>query len=135
GLKIQLTEAKAEARVARQAALRDARQLIAGQTAVGQIAAQGYMTGSFDPALQLLQSSDPLSFINRASIMLQLQQENGDKVSVVAAALAAAERARLTAKQQARKAAVLAAEMNKKVQAIRRREHVLNGAAFAQAMA
>ena len=135
GLKIQLTEAKAEARIARQAAARDARQLSAGQVAVGQIAAQGYMRGSFDPALQLLQSSDPQSFINRASIMIQLQQENGDKVSVVAAAEAAAERARLTAEQQARRAAVLAAEMGKKVQAIQRRENVLNGAAFAQAMA
>ena len=135
GLKIQLNEAKAEANVARKAALRDAKQLIAGQTAVGQIAAQGYMTGSFDPALQLLQSSDPQSFINRASIMIQLQQENGDKVTVVAAAEAAAERARLTAQQQARRAAVLAAEMSKKVQAIQRRENVLNGAVFAQAMA
>jgi cell wall-associated NlpC family hydrolase len=135
GLKIQLNEAQAEARVARKAALRDAKQLIAGQTAVGQIAAQGYMTGSFDPALQLLQSSDPQSFISRASIMIQLQQENGDKVTVVAAAEAAAERARLTAQQQARRAAVLAAEMSKKVQAIQRRENVLNGAAFAQAMA
>ena len=135
GLKIQLNEAQAEARVARKAALRDAKQLIAGQTAVGQIAAQGYMTGSFDPALQLLQSSDTQSFISRASIMIQLQQENGDKVTVVAAAEAAAERARLTAQQQARRAAVLAAEMSKKVQAIQRRENVLNGAAFAQAMA
>jgi cell wall-associated NlpC family hydrolase len=135
GLKIQLNEAQAEARVARKAALRDAKQLIAGQTAVGQIAAQGYMTGSFDPALQLLQSSDPQAFISRASIMIQLQQENGDKVTVVAAAEAAAERARLTAQQQARRAAVLAAEMSKKVQAIQRRENVLNGAAFAQAMA
>jgi len=135
GLKIQLTEAKAEARIARQTAARDARQLSAGRVAVGQIAAQGYMTGSFDPALQLLQSSDPQSFINRASIMLQLQQENGDKVTGLVAAEAAAERARLTAQQQARKAKLLAAQMNTKVQAIQRKENVLNGAAFARAMA
>jgi cell wall-associated NlpC family hydrolase len=134
GLKIQLTEAKAEARIARQAAARDARQLSVGQVAVGQIAAQGYMNGSFDPALQLLQSSDPQSFINRASIMLQLQRENGDKVTGLAAAEAAALRARLTAQQQARRAAVLAAAMNTKVQAIQRRENVLNSAAFTQAM-
>jgi len=135
GLKIQLTEAKAEARIARQTAARDARQLSAGRVAVGQIAAQGYMTGSFDPALQLLQSSDPQSFINRASIMLQLQQENGDKVTGLVAAEAAAERARLTAQQQARKARLLAAQMNTKVQAIQRKENILNGAAFARAMA
>ena len=135
GLKIQLTEAKAEARIARQTAARDARQLSAGRVAVGQIAAQGYMTGSFDPALQLLQSSDPQSFINRASIMLQLQQENGDKVTGLVAAEAAAERARLTAQQQAHKARLLAAQMNTKVQAIQRKENILNGAAFARAMA
>jgi cell wall-associated NlpC family hydrolase len=135
GLKIQLTEARAEVRIAQEAATRDARQLTAGQAAVGQIAAQGYMTGSFDPALQLLQSSNPQSFIDRASIMLQLQQENGDKVTVLAAAEAAAQRARLTAQQEARKAAVLAVEMNSKVQAIQRKENVLNGAAFTKAMA
>lgn len=134
GLKIQLTEAKAEARIAREAVSRDARQLSVGQVAVGQIAAQGYMTGSFDPALQLLQSSNPQSFIDRASIMLQIQQENGDKVTGLAAAEAAAERARLTAQQQAHKAALLAVQMNTKVQAIQRRENVLNSAAFTQAM-
>jgi peptidoglycan DL-endopeptidase CwlO len=134
GLKIQLTEAKTEARIAREAASRYARQLSAGHAAVGQIAAQGYMTGGFDPALQLLQSSDPQAFANRASIMLQIQQENGDKVTGLAAAEAAALRARLTAQQEASKAAVLAAQMDTKVQAIQRRENVLNSAAFAQAM-
>jgi hypothetical protein len=134
GLKIQLTEAKTEARIAREAALRDARQLTAGQVAVGQIAAQGYMNGSFDPALQLLQSSDPQAFVSRASIMLQIQQENGDKVTDLAAAEAAAERARLTAQQEASKAAVLAAQMKTKVKAIQRRENVLNSAAFARAI-
>jgi len=134
GLKIQLTEATTEARIAREAAARDAKQLAAGQAAVGQIAAQGYMTGSFDPALQLLQSSNPQSFINRASIMLQLQRENGDKVTILAAAEAAARRARLIAQQQAHRATVLAAEMNTKVQAIQHRENILNGAAFTQAL-
>ena len=134
GLKIQLTEAKSEARIAREAAARDAKQLTAGQVAVGQIAAQGYMTGGVDPALQLLQSSDPQAFISRASIMLQLQQENGDKVTVLAAAENAAERARLTAQQQADRATVLAGQMNTKVQAIQRRENVLNSTAFTQAM-
>jgi peptidoglycan DL-endopeptidase CwlO len=134
GLKIQLTQAKAEAGIARETAARDAKQLTLGQVAVGQIAAEGYMTGGVSPALQLLQSSNPQSFINRASIMLQLQQENGDKVSVLAAAENAAERARLTAQQEATKAAQLATQMNAKVQAIQRREDTLNGAAFAQAM-
>jgi cell wall-associated NlpC family hydrolase len=134
GLKIQLTQAKTEARIASQTAARDAKQLTAGQVAVGQIAAQGYMTGDVNPTLQLLQSSNPQSFINRASIMLQLQQENGDKVTVLAAAEDAAQRARLTAQQEARRAAQLATQMSAKVQAIQHRESVLNGAAFTQAM-
>jgi cell wall-associated NlpC family hydrolase len=134
GLKIQLTQAKTEARIASQTAARDEKQLTAGQVAVGQIAAEGYMTGDVNPTLQLLQSSNPQSFINRASIMLQLQQENGDRVTVLAAAEDAAQRARLTAQQEARRAAQLATQMNAKVQAIQRRETVLNGAAFTQAM-
>jgi cell wall-associated NlpC family hydrolase len=134
GLKIQLTQAKTEARIASQTAARDAKQLTAGQVAVGQIAAQGYMTGDVNPTLQLLQSSNPQSFINRASIMLQLQQENGDKVTVLAAAEDAAQRARLTAQQEARRAGQLATQMNARVQAIQHRESVLNGAAFTQAM-
>jgi peptidoglycan DL-endopeptidase CwlO len=134
GLKIQLTQAKAEARIARETAAREAKQLTAGQLAVGQIAAQGYMTGDVNPALQLLQATNPQSFINRASIMLQLQQENGDKVTVLATAEDAAERAQLTAQQQASKAAQLAAQMNVKVHAIQRRESILNSAAFTQAM-
>ena len=134
GLRIQLNEATTEARIARETAARDAKQLTAGQVAVAQIAAQGYMTGSIDPALQLLESSNPQSFVNRASIMLQLQQENGDKVDVLAAAEAAAERARLTAQQQAARAAQLAAQMKIRVQKIQSRENVLNSAAFSQAM-
>lgn len=135
GLKIQLAEANAEAKIARETAARDAKALTAGQAAVGQIAAQGYMHGSFDPALQLLQSSDPQSFINRASIMLQLQQENGDRVTVLAAAEAAAERARLTAVQEEHKARNLAAAVAAKVALIQKKEAVLNSAAFRQAMA
>jgi len=134
GLKIQLSQAKAEARIARETAAREEKQLTAGQLAVGQIAAQGYMTGDVNPALQLLQATNPQSFINRASIMLQLQQENGDKVTVLAAAEDAADRARLTAQQQASKAAQLAAQMKVRVRAIQRRESILNSAAFTQAM-
>ena len=85
-LKIQLQEATTEAALASKAAERDAKQLTAGQLAVGQIAAQGYMTGGFDPTLQLLQSSDPQGFVNRVSIMLQLQHENGDRVTAATTA-------------------------------------------------
>lgn len=132
-LRIQLQEARTEAALARKAAERDARQLTAGQLAVGQIAAQGYMTGGFDPTLQLLQSSDPQGFVNRVSIMLQLQHENGDRVSAATTAKNAAERALLTAQQEEAKATRLSAAMKKKVAEIQAKENVLNSAAYKKA--
>jgi len=132
-LRIQLQEARTEAALARQAAERDAKQLTAGQVAVGQIAAQGYMTGGFDPTLQLLQSSDPQAFVNRVSIMLQLQHENGDRVSAATTAKNAAERALLTAQQEQAKATRLSAAMKKKVDEIRAKENLLNNAAYKKA--
>lgn len=132
-LKIQLQEATTEAALARKAAERDAKQLTAGQLAVGQIAAQGYMTGGFDPTLQLLQSSDPQGFVNRVSIMLQLQHENGDRVTAATTAKNAAERALLTAQQQQAKATRLKAAMQKKVAEIQAKENVLNSAAYKKA--
>lgn len=134
GLRIQLAEAHSEVKIARETYLRDEKLLAAGQNAVGQIAAAGYMTGGFDPSLQLLQSSDPQSVLNRASIMVQLQQENGSKLDAVAAAEAAAQRAKLTAAQQQRQAAKLSAAMKSKVASIQAKENVLNSAAFKKAL-
>ena len=132
-LRIQLQEARTEAALAKKAAARDAEQLSAGQLAVGQIAAQGYMTGGFDPTLQLLQSSDPQGFVNRVSIMLQLQHENGDRVSAATTAKNAADRAVLTAQQEEAKATRLSAAMKKKVAEIQAKENVLNSAAYKKA--
>jgi cell wall-associated NlpC family hydrolase len=132
-LKIQLQEARTEATLAHRAAERDAKQLTAGQLAVGQIAAQGYMTGGFDPTLQLLQSSDPQGFVNRVSIMLQLQHENGDRVSAATTAKNAAQRAELTAQQQEARATKLSADMKKKVVAIEEKQKILNSTAYKRA--
>jgi cell wall-associated NlpC family hydrolase len=93
------------------------------------------MTGSMDPTLQMLQTSNPQQFLNQASIMMQLQQENGDKLSVVAAAEQAAKRASLVASQQETQASKLAKAMTTKVTAIKAKEAVLNSSAFAQALA
>jgi peptidoglycan DL-endopeptidase CwlO len=134
GLKIQLRQARAEAKAASQTAQRDERALKAGRVAVGQIAAQGYMTGGIDPSLQLLQGDDPQALLNRASILQQLQQENGNKVDLLAAAEAAAQRARITAAQEVTQAGKLRAEMAKKVAAIQAKENVLNSAAYKKAM-
>jgi peptidoglycan DL-endopeptidase CwlO len=134
-LRIQLTEARAESKIAHETALRDQRALGAGQAAVAQIAAEGYMTGGFSATLQLLQSNDPQQFLNRASIMLQLNHEQGGTVSLLAEAEAAANRATRTADQEALLADQLSAAMQKKVAEIRAKENVLNSSAYAQALA
>ncbi len=134
-LRIQYTEARNQVKIAKLAVRRDERILAADQAAIAQIAAAGYMTGGINPALQLLQSSDPQAMLNRAAILTQLQKENGDKINLVAAAKAAAQRARLTAAEEAVRAAELAAAMQRKVAKIQARENVLNSAAFGQAMA
>ena len=72
--------------------------------------------------------------LNRASIIVQLQQENGSKITAVAAAEAAAKRALLTAAQDERQAAVLSATMKAKVAVIQKKENVLNSAAYTKAM-
>jgi cell wall-associated NlpC family hydrolase len=134
-LRIQLTEARAESKIAHQTAQRDERLLGAGQAAVAQIAAEGYMTGGFNPTLQLLQSSDPQQFLNRASIMIQLSHEQGGKVSLLSEAEAAANRATQTANQEALLADRLSAAMQKKVAEIQAKVNVLNSSAYAQALA
>jgi peptidoglycan DL-endopeptidase CwlO len=133
-LKIQLTQARREAVIARETVKRDGKLMASSQAAVGRIAAAGYMTGTMNPTLQMLQSSNPQTFLNQASIMVQLQRESGDKLGVVSTAETAAKRASLTAQQEESQATKLRAAMNKKVAAISAKEAVLNTSAFAQAM-
>jgi peptidoglycan DL-endopeptidase CwlO len=134
GLNIQLGEARSELGIARETEQRDQRLLAAGETTISQIAAEGYMTGGVSPTLQLLQGSSPQNVLNRASIIQQLAQENGDKLSLVSAAQAAASRAQLAAQQEESQATRLSAAMRAKVAAIQAKEDVLNSAVFAQAM-
>jgi cell wall-associated NlpC family hydrolase len=134
-LKIQLAETHAEIKIAKQTAARDLALLGTYQQAIGQIAAQGYMTGGVNPAMQLLETNNPQRFLNSASIMLQLQHENGSKLKLVMAARNAATRAELTATQQEQHARNLTATMRQKVQAIQVRENRLNSAAFSKATA
>src|SRR5260370_16174605 len=113
---------------------RDERILAADQAAIAQIAAAGYMTGGINPALQLLQSSDPQAMLNRASILTPLQRENGDKIQLVATPKAAAERARITAATETQRAAAVAGTMRLKVAKIQAKQNILNSAAFSHAM-
>jgi peptidoglycan DL-endopeptidase CwlO len=133
-LRIQYNEAKAQVKVARLTVRRDEKLLADAQTAIAQIAAAGYMTGGVDPAISLLTSPNPQSMLNRASILGQLQKENGAKLHLVATARAAAQRAKLLAIQQQHKAAKLSVAMKAKVATIQAKESKLNSAAFNKAL-
>jgi peptidoglycan DL-endopeptidase CwlO len=134
-LRIELNEARSEAAIAKETGQRDQQALGAGQAQVAQIADQGYMMGSFNPTIELLQSPDPQEFLNRASIMEQLAYQQGGTVSLLASAEAAADRAKKTAAQAEKQATGLAAAMSKKVNEIQAKENVLNSSAFSQALA
>jgi peptidoglycan DL-endopeptidase CwlO len=134
-LKIQLSQAKAAAAVARQDAARDRLILSQDQTSMGAIAVENYMTGGVNPTLQLLTTASPQSLLNRASIMTQIQQENGLKVSLVANAVAAAQRAQEAAAQEQQQAKSLTAAMAAKQAAIQKKANFFNGEAFKKAQA
>jgi len=134
-LRIQLTEARQEVQVATETAQRDQKALGAGQAAVGEIAAEGFMQGGLSPTIAMLQSSDPQEFLNRASIILQLTHEQNGTMNLLTEAEDAAARAKATATQAAARATTLSAAMNKKVAQIQSKENVLNSSAFSQALA
>ena len=100
GLRIQMTEARAEAKTAMTTYRQDATRLVSGQAAIGQLAAESYMNGGLATPLQVLTSTDTSTMLSRAAIMQQLQTENGDRVSALSTAEAAARRAHDTAVQQ-----------------------------------
>lgn len=133
-LQIQLRQARREAKLSRLAAERYEKLVASGQQAIGQIAAQGYMNGSLDPTLQMLQSSDPQQFLDQTSIMLQIQQENGDKLSQVSTAEQAAKKAQLAAAQEDTQATKLTAQMRKKVAVYQAKQKVLDSTAYKQAL-
>jgi peptidoglycan DL-endopeptidase CwlO len=134
-LQIQLQQARAEAKIASESAARDARLVSAGQAYVDQIAVEGYMTGGLSPTLQLFQSSNAQSLLDRASILTQLEQEDGSRLNVVVAAETTAERARGAALQEEQRAAELKSEMAAKQAEIQTRENFFNSQAFQDAAA
>jgi peptidoglycan DL-endopeptidase CwlO len=135
GLKIQLAQARSEAAIAKQNAKRDEQILGQDQSSIGAIAVENYMTGGMNPALELLQTSSPQSLLDRASMMTQIEHENGAKVSIVAAAETAAQRAVAAAAQQQRRAKLLEAAMAAKVAVIQKKENFFNSQAYQQAEA
>ncbi len=135
GLKVQLGQARAELAIARENAAQDRKLFLQDQASIGQIAAENYMTGGISPALQMLQSATPQSLLNSASILTELQDENGTKISLVATAEYAAQRAQGAASQEQQRAKVLTAAMAAKVAQIQQKENFFNSEAFKQAEA
>jgi peptidoglycan DL-endopeptidase CwlO len=134
-LKIQLQQAQAQAKIATEDAARDKLVLAQDQAYIGAIAVEGYMSGGMNPSMQLLETSSPQNLLNRASIMTQLEQQNGAKVSLVAAAETAALRAQAAAAQEQKRAQTLTATMAAKVSQIQQKENFFNSQAFQQAAA
>ncbi len=134
-LRIQYKEAQGQVKIAHLTVLADKRLLASDQTSIARIAAAGYMTGGIDPAIQLLQSTNPQLMLNRASILTELQRQNSSQLNLVTAARLAAQRARVLAGQQAHRAATLLAAMNGKRGAIQAKENLLNSKVYAQALA
>lgn len=135
GLQIQLSQARAQAKLAKEDAADDEQLVGQDQQAIGAIAVEGYMSGGLSPALEMLQTANPQSLLNRVSIMSQLAQENGAKINLVTSAATAAERAMGAAAQEEQKARILAKEMSAKVAQIQQRENFFNSEAFKQAEA
>jgi peptidoglycan DL-endopeptidase CwlO len=134
GLRLQLTRAQDDERIAEGAATRGATALAASEQAVAQLAAANYMSSGLDPTLQALTSENPLQFLSQASAITELDQSSGDKVKTLTSQENQALRAKQTADQQIAAVKALEAQMNTKKQAIEAKIDVVNSAAMKQAM-
>jgi peptidoglycan DL-endopeptidase CwlO len=135
GLRVELSSARTAATKAEQAAAKDAAALKTSQVAVSRLAAASYENAGYDPTLQILTASNADQFLNQASIMQQLDQENGTRVSQLTAAQAADKRAKETAQQQIARVTALESAMNAKTKVIQSEINKVNSSAMVQAMA
>jgi len=135
GLRIQLTQAQSDERIAKQAEQRDAAALTAGQASLSQLAAENYMGSGLNPALQALTATDPGQFLSQASTITELDNSSGDRVSNLSQAEAAAQRAKATAAQQIANVQTIQAQMNAKKAVINASILKVNSQAMTQAMA
>ena len=135
GLKIQLTQANSQAKIAKLAEQRAQQAMAGSQRAVAQLAAMGYMNGGTTPTLQMLTSSDPSEFLSQASTLQQLDNEAGMRVSTLQKEQIASERAQVTAKEEIETAGQIQSQINGKVAAINSKLKVLNSSAMSQALA
>ncbi len=135
GLRLQLTRAQANAKIAENAASRGAAALAVGQQAVAQLAAANYMSSGLDPTLAALTAGDPQQFLNQASAITELDQSSGVKVSTLSNQVTQALRDKKTADQQIAQVNALEAQMNAKKKTIDAKIDQVNSAAMKQAMA
>ena len=83
GLRIQLTRAKSNAKIAQQAASRGQAALAVGQQAIAQLAAANYMNSGLDPTFQALTTGDPAQFLSQASAIAEMDQSSGVMVNTL----------------------------------------------------
>jgi cell wall-associated NlpC family hydrolase len=102
---------------------------------VSRLAAARYENAGYDPTLEILTASNADQFLSQASIMQQLDQENGTRVSQLRAAQAADERANQTAQQQITNVTALESALNAKTKAIQAEIDKINSSTMTQAMA
>jgi cell wall-associated NlpC family hydrolase len=134
GLRIQLTRAQADARIAENAAARVAAALAVGQRAVARLAAENYMNSGLDPTLQALAAGNPDQFLSQASTIAELDQSTGVKVETLSDKESQALRAKEVADQQIAAVNALRATMDAKKAAIQAKIDKVNSAAMQQAM-
>jgi len=135
GLRVELSSARVAAAKAQQAAVRDAAALKTSQAAVSRLAAASYENAGYDPALEILTASNADQFLDQASIMQELDQQNGTRVSQLRAAQAADKRANQTAEQQISNVTALESALNAKTKAIQAEIDKINSSTMTQAMA
>jgi cell wall-associated NlpC family hydrolase len=135
GLRIQLAQAQADARVAQKAATRVGAALAGGQQAVARLAAENYMNSGLVPTFQALTAGNPDQFLSQASAIAELNASTGERVRTLSDRENAALRARQIAEQQIAAVNALKARMDAKKAAIQAKIDKVNSAAMKQAMA
>jgi cell wall-associated NlpC family hydrolase len=134
GLRIQLTRAKANAKIAQQAASRGEAALAVGQQAIAQLAAANYMNSGLDPTFQALTVGNPGQFLSQASAIAEMDQSSGVMVSTLSHQVEQALRDKETAQQQIAAVDALEKQMDGKKKLILAKIDKVNSAAMKQAM-
>jgi cell wall-associated NlpC family hydrolase len=135
GLRIQLSHARAQARLAEQAAAREENAVTSSHAVVAALAAESYMDVGSDPTLELLTSGDPNAFLDEAAAVSEINKNAGMRYLTLRTAQLSAERAKTTAEQQIVQATELQKLLNAKTAVIQQKMDKINSATMQQALA